>query len=237
MQRRFLLLLLLAGGASPALGFAVDAAEATETTDTADARPTVTCSYKWAGQLRGAAEDLAVTCGGGCLRVLHLPKHQPASERASVHASLDLSHTITRLPLGRFALRVSLHPALLLLLLLLLPFSSESPDEVFVFVKWAHKLDAPAVNNVPQSSVAITFGGPGDDSQQAATTVRVRASHPAKKLAVDVPLRWPVDAALSSWSLKTLGVTLVLRKSQPQHAWGSLHPAAFKAPPSSGHTW
>ena len=63
-------------------------------------------------------------------------------------------------------------------------------------MKWAHKLDAPAVNDVDQASVEVVV---------AESLVTVRASHPTKHLAVDLPLRFHVDVNASSWSLKTLG--------------------------------
>lgn len=56
---------------------------------------------------------------------------------------------------------------------------AESPDEVHVYVRWAHKLSAPAVNNVDKSQVFV-------DIQPS--SVRVRGEHKDKTLQVATSL-------------------------------------------------
>lgn len=53
---------------------------------------------------------------------------------------------------------------------------AESPDEVHIFVRWAHKLSAPAVNNVDKSQVFV-------DIQPS--SIGVRGEHKDKTLQVE----------------------------------------------------
>ena len=89
-------------------------------------------------------------------------------------------------------------------------------------MKWAHKISAPAVNNVESSSVTVSI---------EPDRISIRGEHSTKSLMVDIPLRHRIDATGSSWTLNTFGVNLVLRKEEMQSIWSRLLGEGVKVMP------
>jgi hypothetical protein len=92
----------------------------------------------------------------------------------------------------------------------------------------AHKLDAPAANNVDKASVVVSIN---------ASAISLRAEHPTKTLQLSFPLRHAVDPLSSTYAVSTFGVTLTLRKRELQHAWGDLLPDGWPRTRSSAVWW
>ena len=104
---------------------------------------------------------------------------------------------------------------------------AESPDSLFIFAKFSHKLDAPAPNNVDRDSVAV-------DIQSDA--VDISAIHPIKRFHLRVPLFRPGDPVSSTFKVNTFGGNLVLAKQDPQTEWGALLPRREPIPKQM-HIW
>mmetsp|Transcript_199 Transcript_199/g.339 ORF Transcript_199/g.339 Transcript_199/m.339 type:complete len:213 (+) Transcript_199:2-640(+) len=105
---------------------------------------------------------------------------------------------------------------------------AEAPDELHIYAKWAHKLDAPAVNDIDKRSVEVKI---------EPESVSISAQHSTKTLQLAFPLANSVDPDGSSWTVNTFGINLVLRKSELQTVWGALLPVAVPVPKNCHHWW
>jgi CS domain len=90
-------------------------------------------------------------------------------------------------------------------LLLHLSEWAESPDEVYINIKFAHKLDTPATLGVTIDAVDIT-----------ADRLVLKGSSPGRKqFLLDLSLYGTVDPDNSSWSSGSVGrMTIQLKKQQ-----------------------
>jgi hypothetical protein len=103
---------------------------------------------------------------------------------------------------------------------------AEAADDVYIFAKWAHKLDAPAVNNIDKDSVVVVF---------ETDNVSINAEHSTKTLQLSIPVARSIDPSGSSWTVNTFGINLILKKSSLQTLWGSLLPLGTPVPKNSHH--
>jgi len=97
-----------------------------------------------------------------------------------------------------------------------------------IFLTTAHKLDAPAANNVDKASVVVNING---------SSISLRAEHPTKTLELSFPLRHAIEPSRSTYTISTFGVTFTLRKWDLQHVWDDLHPEAWPRTRSSAVWW
>ncbi|KAG5179123.1 hypothetical protein JKP88DRAFT_201323 [Tribonema minus] len=105
---------------------------------------------------------------------------------------------------------------------------AQSGNEVFISVKFAHKVDAPATLGVAVDSVDMV----GDRvTLKASTTGR-------KQFLLDLQLFGDIDPEASTWQLGSVGrCTLQLKKMQEKPSrWPSLLKEGFKKPPNM-HFW
>lgn len=105
---------------------------------------------------------------------------------------------------------------------------AQSGEEVFINVKFAHKLDAPATLGVVVDAVDLSEGG-----------LILRGSSPGRKqFVLDIQLHGEIDPKASSWALASVGrCTLQLKKRQPAPSrWPFLLAEGSKRPPNM-HMW
>ena len=104
----------------------------------------------------------------------------------------------------------------------------QSASEVHLFVKYAHKLDAPAVNDAGAPAVTVLPG-----------SLLVEAESKSKRLRLELDLARAVDPARSSHERGTFGVTIVLVKAS-RASWPRLlapPPGGKKAGRVHAHRW
>ncbi|CAM9414755.1 unnamed protein product, partial [Phaeothamnion confervicola] len=105
---------------------------------------------------------------------------------------------------------------------------AQSGDEVFLNVKFSHKLDAPATLDVAVPAEAI-------DIQPL--SLRLDASKDRKRFVLELDLWEEVDPTASAWSLGSVGrVTITLRKKAGRTKWPRLLGDAGKKLQNQ-HTW
>jgi hypothetical protein len=81
---------------------------------------------------------------------------------------------------------------------------AQSPDKVFLNVKFSHKIDAPATLDVVVDSVELSEN-----------KVSLRATKERKAFVLDLPLRGVIDPDQSTWSLASVGrVVFTLKKKK-----------------------
>eukprot|EP00471_Norrisiella_sphaerica_P006365 CAMPEP_0184483008 /NCGR_PEP_ID=MMETSP0113_2-20130426/4614_1 /TAXON_ID=91329 /ORGANISM="Norrisiella sphaerica, Strain BC52" /LENGTH=506 /DNA_ID=CAMNT_0026863127 /DNA_START=348 /DNA_END=1868 /DNA_ORIENTATION=- len=80
---------------------------------------------------------------------------------------------------------------------------AQSPDDVHLYIKFAHKIDAPAYNNFAKSNVQV---------QIEARSVSMKASNTEKSYLLTLELYGEVDPEASTYSVHTFGVSFVLKK-------------------------
>ena len=103
---------------------------------------------------------------------------------------------------------------------------AQSLHEIHLFAKFAHKLDAPAENDV-DGNVNVTISERGLE-------VRAASGRRAKRFVLEIELLRDLDAAQSSWSVAAFGVTVTLRKAA-RGRWKRL--LKSKQPMKQAHTW
>lgn len=103
---------------------------------------------------------------------------------------------------------------------------AQSPTEVYLQVKYAHKLDTPATLGCEADNVTIA-----DKRVQFSAVCAAKR----KRFNLNLGLLRSVDSDLSSWSTGSVGrATLTLRKSEPQ-VWSRL--LATPQKPNNMHVW
>ncbi|KAJ8599803.1 hypothetical protein CTAYLR_003991 [Chrysophaeum taylorii] len=105
---------------------------------------------------------------------------------------------------------------------------AQSGREVFVSVKFAHKLDAPAT---------LVNGGDFEVVDFQNRSVTVRAAKASKKFVLELGLLRDIDPLNCSWSSASVGrATLTLRKAAEFAEWWP-RLLATKSKPSNQHVW
>lgn len=105
---------------------------------------------------------------------------------------------------------------------------AQSGREVFVSVKFAHKLDAPATLVNQENIDEVAFGN---------RSVKVRASKSAKTFELALELLRDINPENSTFSSASVGrATLTLRKSAPHREWWPRLLASKTKPPNQ-HVW
>ena len=88
----------------------------------------------------------------------------------------------------------------------------QSADQVFISVKFSHKLDAPATLNVEADSVSIT-----DSGLHLAASASKGSS---KTFKLDLPFFAPIVPDNSSYSMASVGrMSFTLTKEKPNEKW------------------
>uniref|UniRef100_A0A7S4D729 CS domain-containing protein n=1 Tax=Heterosigma akashiwo TaxID=2829 RepID=A0A7S4D729_HETAK len=105
---------------------------------------------------------------------------------------------------------------------------AQSPDEIYLNVKFAHKLDAPATINAQKDEITIT------DNRLV-----FRASQDHKHFKLDLTFWGEVDSERSSWKMGSAGTaSLTLRKRAAGDKWPALlDPEATPEKPANMHIW
>ena len=106
---------------------------------------------------------------------------------------------------------------------------AQSATHVYLGVKFAHKLDAPACIDLVDQDVSIT-----------AATVRLHATCKGKnkRFVLELALFEPIDAAASTWSMASVGRgTMTLVKVSPRVRWERLLQSATDKPRNMGTWW
>lgn len=110
----------------------------------------------------------------------------------------------------------------------------QSPRQIFLNVKFAHKLDAPATLNVEIDNVEIT-------SSRMHITASARKGS-SKSFSLDLPLWAPIVIANSTYNLASVGrMTVTLLKEVGESKWPRLLARGFNAQQNLGksvmHFW
>ncbi|KAJ1454864.1 hypothetical protein M885DRAFT_521145 [Pelagophyceae sp. CCMP2097] len=92
---------------------------------------------------------------------------------------------------------------------------AESDETVELWVKFAHKLDAPAVTGILDDRVSVKYPD--------AKTVVIEASSLTKKFSLRIPLLDSIDEHRCTFARKTFGILVVLRK-RASSRWKVLAP-------------
>ena len=100
---------------------------------------------------------------------------------------------------------------------------AQNEEEIFIFVKYAHKLDAPAPNNVQHPAVQVD-----------ASSLSVHATNGAKAFSLSLNLYDEVDVDATVHTARTFGVELVLPKARRGH-WTRL--LRDRSKPRNMHRW
>jgi len=104
---------------------------------------------------------------------------------------------------------------------------AQSPDQVFIGVKFAHKLDAPACIDLMDQKVSI-------EEQKVSIDAVCKGKH--KEFKLELELFEEVNSENSSWSMASVGRgTFTLQKKFADHRWARL--LAGKEQPRNMHTW
>jgi len=82
---------------------------------------------------------------------------------------------------------------------------AQSPEDIHIYVKFAHKIDAPAYNKYSKDDIAV---------QITPTGVTMDASNSEKTFSLSLELFKKIDPEKSSYSIHTFGVSMVLRKEK-----------------------
>ena len=98
---------------------------------------------------------------------------------------------------------------------------AQSLKEVFIFVKWAHKIDAPGLNDVPAEGVEVSI---------EASMVKLTAKHAKKTFRLEIPLAAEVDVAKSSHTKVPFGRKILLIKADVDAVWPGLMPSGAVVP-------
>jgi len=80
---------------------------------------------------------------------------------------------------------------------------AQSPDDVHLYIKFAHKIDAPAYNNFAKSNVKVEI---------TEKSISMVASNDEKQFELELELFKNIDPEASTYSVHTFGVSFVLRK-------------------------
>lgn len=102
---------------------------------------------------------------------------------------------------------------------------AQSPNEIFINVKFAHKLDAPATLNVEAESVSIND-----------TALALKATDGRKNFRLNIDFLRKIDPNESTWSMASVGrMTLTLKKKDGPDNWPRL--TKSKKKPNNIHFW
>jgi hypothetical protein len=103
---------------------------------------------------------------------------------------------------------------------------AQTPDEIHVFVKFAHKIDAPAALNVKEEAFTLTN-----------SSLVFEASNPQKRFTLTLlDLLKEIDSEGSSVTFGSVGTcTIVLAKKQKRRRWARL--TKSRIVPRNAHIW
>lgn len=102
---------------------------------------------------------------------------------------------------------------------------AQSPEELFISVKFAHKLDAPATLNVEAENVTVN-----------SRTVILHASDGRKRFYLEIPLLKEIVPENSTWAMASVGrMTFTLSKKMAPAKWARLLVHKNKLP--NMHFW
>mmetsp|Transcript_32261 Transcript_32261/g.32877 ORF Transcript_32261/g.32877 Transcript_32261/m.32877 type:complete len:365 (-) Transcript_32261:145-1239(-) len=103
---------------------------------------------------------------------------------------------------------------------------AQSPNEVFINVKFAHKIDAPATLNVESKNVTVIDG-----------SLYLSATDGRKNFVLDIELLRDIRPDESTWSMASVGrMVFTLRKDDAPSKWTRLLKSKDKKP-SNMHSW
>jgi hypothetical protein len=106
---------------------------------------------------------------------------------------------------------------------------AQSATHVYLGVKFAHKLDAPACIDLVDQDVSITA---------AAVRLHATCKGKNKRFVLELALLEPIDAGASTWSMASVGRgTLTLVKVSPRVRWERLLQSATDKPRNMGTWW
>lgn len=101
---------------------------------------------------------------------------------------------------------------------------AQSPDEVFINVKFAHKLDAPATLDVVADNVTIS-----------GTALYLYAHRDSKHFELELPLLHEIDSEKSGWQMGSVGRCTFTLKKRQRAKWAKLLSGGKR--PANMHPW
>ena len=96
-----------------------------------------------------------------------------------------------------------------------------------MYVKWAHKIDAPGLNDVPAEGVTVSI---------EASLVKLTAKHAKKTFRLEIPLAGQVDVAKSTHTKVPFGRKILLIKAEADEVWPGIMPSSAVVP-QNAHMW
>lgn len=104
---------------------------------------------------------------------------------------------------------------------------AQSEDEIFLSVKFAHKMDTPGTLNVEAQNVTLT-----DDS------LYLFASNGRKNFVLSIVFLRDIDPDSATWSMASVGrMSITIKKKTPNSKWARLHKDRSKKVPNQHFWW